>query len=138
MSILQICNSQMKQVLIVCLNTLCSIQSTSTHSYVTQNTKYSQKHQFQAKNFQKVHFLHKLCSTCTQNILSHMTYQNLDSIHQGLSNAPSPNIIRLKLTEIAQFKVYFESSTFSLRNPFTKSAYFTVNLREIRKSISHI
>ena len=58
------------------------------------------------------------------NILGHMICPNFDSIHQGLSNAPSPNTPSPKLTEIAHFKVcvkpsyfpYFGSKEFLYKN----------------------
>ena len=56
-----------------------------------------------------------------------MIYQNFDSTHQGLSNAPSPNTLSPKLTEIAHFKVcvkpsylpYFGSKEFLYKNSNT-------------------
>ena len=54
----------------------------------------------------------------------HMIYHNFNSTHQGLSNAPSPNIVSPKLTGIAHFKVcvkpsyfpYFGSKEFLYKN----------------------
>ena len=53
-----------------------------------------------------------------------MVCPNFDSMHKGISNAPSPNIIALKVAEIAQFKVYLKPSNFPYGIPLQTQHIF--------------
>ena len=68
-----------------------------------------------------------------------MICQNFDSMHQGLSNAPSTNILSPKLAEITHFKVWVKPSYF----PYLRSKEFpyknsNIMMQHFKKSKNQI